>query len=217
MLKPCRGRRAALLAVAGILAAGGLVGPAEAQQPARNMGPRHGVPPLTQGVPMSADFVEEMEDRIQNTKEVQRGRFARDSEGRTRLDLVFMEVPMLVTWTIVSDFDKKLVFSFHTGSDEIIKIPMPFGHPSDLHWAVSLPDVDWRKSSESDEPFAGLPCQKMIYQSADGKGTLTSWIARELRVVLFEVFETPSEKHTWKLTNIQRGEPEPALFELPPQ
>jgi hypothetical protein len=36
-------------------------------------------------------------------------------------------------------------------------------------------------------------------------------------VVLFEVFETPSEKHTWKLTIIQRGEPEPGLFDLPPR
>jgi len=194
------------------------MGPAEAQQPARNMGPRHGVPPLTQGFPMSADFVEEMEDRIQNTKEIQRGRFVRDSEGRTRLDWVFLEVPRRVVLTIVNDFDKRLSFSFHTGSDEIIKIPMPSGDPSDFHWAVvSLPDAGWRKSSESDEPFEGLPCQKMIYQSADGKGTLTSWIARELQVVVFEVLETPSEKHTWKLTNIQRGEPEPALFEPPPQ
>ena len=59
------------------------MGPAEAQQPARNLGPKHGVPPLTRGFPMSADFVEEMEDRIQGTKEIQRGRFVRDSEGRT--------------------------------------------------------------------------------------------------------------------------------------
>ena len=167
---------------------------------------------------MSADFVEDMEDRIQDTKEVQRGRFARDSEGRTRLDRVFLEVPRRVVLTIVSDFDKRLSFAFNSVSDEITKIPMPFSDPSDFHWAgVGLPDVGWRKSSESDETLEGLPCQKMIYQSADGKGTLTSWIARELRVVLFEVLETPSEKHTWKLTNIQRGEPEPGLFELPPR
>ena len=118
----------------------------------------------------------------------------------------------------MNDFDKRLSFAFPTGSDEIIKMPMPSGDLSDFHWAVvSLPDIGWRKSSESDETFEGLPCQKMIHQSADGKGTLTSWIARELQVVVFEVLETPSEKHTWKLTNIQRGEPEPALFEPPPQ
>jgi hypothetical protein len=40
---------------------------------------------------MSAHFVEGMEDRMQGAKEVQRGRFARDGEGRTRFDWVILD------------------------------------------------------------------------------------------------------------------------------
>jgi hypothetical protein len=60
--------------------------------------------------------------------------------------------------------------------------------------------------------FEGLTCRKVLIKTMEGEEGY-SWVSDELKEV---VLEKLGARVMWRLVDMKRGEPDPKLFEIPP-
>ena len=189
------------------------------------------------GVPFSADVVTEISrvfgDGTQLHQEPQ-GKFYRDSEGRTRTEDEIIAPSGTFNRVIIHDVVARTIITFD------LRSPVATVHHTELHLRVpSAPSVEMaaRQAKPSHASFDRQNLGTMLIEGFTVTGTrmthtieagaigndkpLTdiseTWFSPQLKTVLLSVSESPAcGKRTRRLMNIQTTEPDPMLFQVPP-
>jgi hypothetical protein len=192
------------------------------------------------GAPFSAETVTETTRTLANGNRIDgtaHGNVYRDSEGRTRHEtstpLANQEDGLVVS---ITDTVRQVFIHFATFGDKVATVtPM---HPSSTA-SATRPATSSTAAGRTSQP-APSTREDLGTQEIDGftvRGTRTtrtteagkigneqpivsvteSWYSKELHEVLLTETDDPLSGHrTTKLVNIQRGEPDATLFQVPP-
>jgi hypothetical protein len=100
----------------------------------------------------------------------------------------------------------------------------------DRHLGRSVSDIpkqeEWsyvgvsEKKTEDVKVIHGLKCIRVLLsepvgRTGSGQQTSESWISFDWNLVLVDVIETDVEKCLWQIVELERHEPDPAVFEIP--
>lgn len=198
------------------------------------------------GVPFSAETVTEISRVLQDGNHINqtmRGKIFRDSEGRTRREssMMMFEAQESQRVTIQDPVQQVLIF-FSTRGDKTATVhhmkagfrsvsppqPPPKADPktkasTEQHPCPVLPEPE-QLGTKVIEGFTVVGTRRTHTIDAGKIGnekpivTVTeSWYSDELHEVLLSETDDPqSGHHTMKVVNIQRMEPDPTLFQVPP-
>lgn len=190
------------------------------------------------GVPFSADTTNESTQVLADGNRIHRethGKMFRDSEGRTRTEIE--SAPPLpgaqtVRHVIIHDPVER-VFMLLDPDNKIARIHhLSAISPTDS--AIRRPPVQVLRQQDSDksEQLGTMDVESLtVYGTRHTRTTpagaignenplvrvMESWFSPELKATLISVTDDPRLGHTsTTLSNIQRSEPDPSLFQVPP-
>ncbi len=197
-----------------------------------------GIPvPFIAAHPFSADevIVREPSPHVQNVIPKETIKVYRDSAGRVRTEVAVPPNPTESPYVMIVDPTAGVTYALDTKS----KVARRFSHPNPAGWTV--PTTDGPSSGRWITP--GMPGNftmrtetlgsKLIEGlAADGKrisstspkthdeaqeNIIESWYSGELLVILLnQQFNSVLGNSTARLENISRAEPDPVLFQVPP-
>lgn len=199
------------------------------------------VEPWVQNAPFSADVINETTRMGQEGKRVRqetRGRIYRDSKGRTRDEAGVLpnSDPQLRAITIFDPVEKVVIgLQLRSGEAWIGQIPdrtVKLSSPSPA--SATNPGV-W-ESSGRDETLKYEDLGTKVIEGLTVKGTrrtrtipagrtgnekpvvviTDSWYSPDLGAVILRESDSQSVHRVMRLANIQRTEPDPAMFQVPP-
>lgn len=192
------------------------------------------------GVPFSADVVTETDQVLADGNHIHReirGKIYRDSQGRMRRETMMEFAGSGVKYENVSINDPtQRVF---INLDPRLKTAtihhfVQVGPPSTDRAAAKAvtPAAVMRQSISKHEPLGNREIEGFTATGSRYSRTIEAgqvgnekpitsvhetWFCRELRTELLSISDDPqSGRHTMHLTNIQTGEPDPLLFQVPP-
>jgi hypothetical protein len=153
----------------------------------------------------------------------------RDHAGRLRMEqhvdtpdgeslaLVYLVDPVARSIALLLVNEKVATYFVKPGSQSG---PLNVGFPT---VGQALPEGNWRATTEvlGTRTIEGIEVQgTRVVQTSDDQFALTaareSWSSPSLRMTLVEEASGPGWKHTAKLENVDRKEPAPGLFVIPP-
>jgi PHD/YefM family antitoxin component YafN of YafNO toxin-antitoxin module len=183
------------------------------------------------GAPISAEQVEERRHRLPDgttRTETVTSQVYRDSSGRLRIESD-MEGPAGTPFPFAEIIDPV------AGSVVILIAPLRLAarmmapKSADGHFGYVFPGMGGRRPVGGKTETEGLGKRTVEGVESEGQRiTITDkdqpsfvvtdeeWYSKDLRLTVSSVFSGPDEKHTARLRNIDRSEPEPALFAIPP-
>jgi hypothetical protein len=187
------------------------------------------LPPVT-GAPFSADLVDDRthmrKDGIRTQWETH-GKAYRDAQGRGRCDLENVKTKV-ITWAAISDpvaelfihldLEKKIAIVTHHRQTSQAASPQPS--------AATKPPVILQRpyASHSEEDLGTQILQgftttgrRYVNITATGqRSVLETWHSPDLKLTLLSIVEDElSTTITQKVVNIQAGDPDPAVFQVP--
>jgi len=159
----------------------------------------------------------------------------RDSAGRTRTDVSVPPNPTETPYVMIIDPGAGVTYALDTKN----KVARRFSHPHPAGWTVPTTDVPssgrWitpgmpgnftmRTETLGSKLIEGLAADGKRISSASPKthdeaqeNVIESWYSPELLVILLnQQFNSVLGNSTARLENINRAEPDPALFQVPP-
>ncbi len=191
------------------------------------------------GAPFSAETVTETTRVLQDgnhIRQVTRGKIFRDSEGRTRTEFSFpmTELQRVTIYDPVQQLSIHFMLNFQ--GDKIATVhhmnyAFPPAHPANIVPAApKVASEQPRGPSREDlgtreiEGFIvrGSKITRTIEAGRIGNeqpivSVTETWYSEELHQALLTETDDPQSGHsTTKLVNIQRTEPDPSLFQVPP-
>jgi hypothetical protein len=203
---------------------------ASAQTPAvPGSGPVLQMSPIS-GVPLTGEQVEERThfaaEGSPNTT-IMRSKIYRDGEGRIRID-----------WNLEGaegrSFPIVYLLDPVASSTAILLVPYKVAHRTSLRGSAGfqiglpaigepLPDIKWQTHSEelgerTIEGFeaTGGRITRISEDQPPLRASDEAWTSKEAGLRLRAEASGPGWKHTVKIQNIRRGEPDPGLFVIPP-
>ena len=181
--------------------------------------------PSVTGAPYSANQVQEytqtLADGTSTTKSSVIGHFFRDSQGRTRMERAYKPAPIWLTQI----FDPVAGFGYVL--DEQNKVahrmalqPSSAARPAPTGQGAMQPQVTYErlgKQTIEGIMVEGTRTTRTLPAGAARSGlpttfTIETWDSLELKVT---VLTRSSNGYTSRLTNLSRGEPDPARFQPP--
>ncbi len=209
------------------------------------LAPRGPLMPVVTGAPYSADQISEhiqtLSDGTHVTQPGNVQHFVRDSQGRTRTDrpLLFSREP--TGWNLTVSEIRDPVAGFYYILDAQNKVAHRFAIASTRPMAsppapaVALPQKTVSNHSRPETSSEKMGSQLIEGVMADGiRATTTwpvgaqgndrpivvtseSWFSQDLKTAVLTRNSDPRNgENTLKLTNISRAEPDPSLFQPPP-
>jgi hypothetical protein len=183
----------------------------------------------TSGAPLSAEQEEERTRKLPDgttSTETVNSKVYRDSSGRLRVEadtngpagvLPYAEVVDPVAGSVVL-----LILPLKVAAR--MKVPKA----ADGHYGFAFPAVGGRRPVGGKPESEDLGKRMIEGIEVEGRRTTTTdkdqasfvvteeeWYSKDLRVTLSSVFSGPDEKHTARLRNIDRSEPDARLFAIP--
>lgn len=140
------------------------------------------------------------------------GTLYRDSEGRTRTELQYTNQPLLV---YIQDCVAGFTYRWRVGDTNAVRIKMRnVGHP---YYPMTAPKLDDAKNTVTIED---VPTRHSHHTLKETAGKIEKYVeyryAPSLDLNLMEVFCTADiGKTTWRILNLDMGEPDVALFRVP--
>jgi hypothetical protein len=203
---------------------------ASAQNPdAPASGPVLQISPLTRGVPLTAEQVEERTrfaaDGTPSTRVV-RSEIYRDGEGRMRIEWSLdgaegRPFPMVYLLDPVARFTAILLVPYKVAHRTLLQGSTGFqvGFPG---VGEALPHTKWQSNTEElgkrvIEGFEaiGTRIKRISEDQPPLRASDESWVSKDAGITPLAEASGPGWKHTVKIQNIRRGEPDPALFVIP--
>ena len=190
------------------------------------------------GAPYSADITNSLVQTLADGNTIQRtttGKVARDAQGRTYVQENIKEGPLTsgpTTLIFITDSVAGYMYTLHPENNTATKRPFkaPSGQrPPGPPGMNRRPNHDNANVVESDlgtQSVGGVNAQgknitRTIPAGAIGNAMplvskTENWYSPDLQVVVKSVRTDPRiGESTYTLTNIQRGDPDPALFQIP--
>jgi hypothetical protein len=194
----------------------------------------HGRKTVT-GEPYSADFTNTVDQTLSDGNTIHRvtqGHVARDGQGRTYSQQTFSSGGWAqkgpTTLTFITD--PVAGYSYVLDANRKVAIRRPFHQPSGDHLPANHPP----KPTDANRVESVLGTQTIGGVEATGKSVTRTipagmignaqpivdkteiWTAPDLQIVVLAKRSDPRMgQSTYALTNIQRGEPDPSLFQVP--
>ncbi len=206
--------------------------------------PKGSMVPVTGGAPYSADQIIENVKTLADGTHVSEPRNARhivrDSQGRTRIERPLLETHGPNGWTITVAEIRHPVGGFYSILDPQTKVAHRFAtpqrspQPQETQPPAALPSHAPKTASEPETSGEDLGSQWIEGVIANGYRVTTtwpigtqgndrpivsvheSWLSPDLKTEVRTLSSDPrTGDTTFKLTNITRAEPDPALLQLP--
>ncbi len=189
---------------------------------ARPGGPHASYSGILDGEPFQAALEGNTRDEFPDGRMVRlvtRGTISRDSKGRTR-----QEVEMTTSdgasatasgegrFITIYDPLSQAVYRLDPAKKTRQRISLGTSAPPPQSQGWSFVGVKQGKHTPDRAQIEGLNCRKVLIETTEGESGYL-WISDDLREVLIEQVGT---RYSWRLTGIVRGEPDPKLFEIPP-
>jgi hypothetical protein len=167
------------------------------------------------GRPFEAEY-ERRVSRAGSGEEVERGTIAVDGQGRAR---TAVEMPGGQAIAAVWDPIKKTAWIVDSSSNRLLMdVPWPEkGSGAATTPIVTAATTVAPSASQSlgTNSIEGLECDgtRTIIEAPGGRQTVERWISRDLGHVVLEVRSNDSERVTFRMLSIRRGEPASELFQ----
>jgi hypothetical protein len=187
-----------------------------------------GFGPVT-GAPFSADYFEVLDPlKSQGGRSYVRSRASvyRDSEGRTRCevksspmgDIAFVIIRDPVTRVVIWMHPREHVATVtHVGPSSSPFQPLP-DHAARPHEIAQPSDYTHTEEQLSSQVIEGLTVtgRRSINTMKDGAVlTIEEWYSPDLKSNLLSTMSHPDWDSSEKVINIQKGDPDPSLFQVP--
>jgi hypothetical protein len=175
---------------------------------------------LQPGKPFRADY--EAVRLVAGTRDVERGKLYVDSLRRVREEFT-LEGAVAAIWDPVR---KLSVLVDRASGRVLVRTPIlddaATAGPRSPSVAPTRPQsADWPPGGSASEDLGekdieGLACRGFRTGSATAGGAVTeTWFSEELGLVVLDRLSSETEEVERRVFNIQRGEPDPALFAIP--
>jgi hypothetical protein len=196
--------------------------------------------PIVSGHPFSADEVdiERPSPNVQNMPPKQTVRVYRDSAGRTRTDAPAPPSQITTHFAVINDplagfqysldLENKIAQRFGSAAAAMGTVPAKIQPSSaDVKWYIpaSMANITTRSESLGTELFGGLMAagtrvttnRPETSRDEEQENIRETWFSPELQMTLrIQVFNSIMGNRTIRLENIDRAEPDPSLFQVPP-
>lgn len=192
------------------------------------------------GAPFSATFSTETKQVLADGNQILRtstGNFARDSQGRTRRDVAFPGIGLMAGANQVSPH-VVMINDPVAGSQYVLEVDRKVAHKAEFRWGgrrdQNSAEISRGARAEGNVTKVSLGTQTINGVLAEGTRTVRTipsgaignirpivttverWYSPDLQTVVMMKRDDPRMgETTFQLTNIQRQEPDPSLFQVP--
>ncbi len=202
----------------------------------RYMGIGRSLMKVVTGAPYSADITDTLVQTLADGNTIQRtttGKVARDAQGRTYVQQNIKQGPFTsapTTLIFITDPVAGYVYTLHTADHTATKHPFktpPAGQArSEMNRRPENDSTNVLETNLGTQSIGGVNAQgksitRTIQAGAIGNAMplvskTETWYSPDLQVAVKSVHSDPRiGESTYTLTNIQRGNPDPSLFQIP--